>query len=123
LQLNFANYESSEIEQVQFQAWPDHGVPDLHQIDALHSELLRLRALAPNSPVSVHCSAGVGRTGCLVAVANVVEAARATRQVRVLETVMEIHNPKASRTFKVKVRREDMTSSEHINQEKMNSSH
>ena len=40
-----------------------------------------------------------------------------------LETVMAILNLKASRTFNRKARREDLKSSEHINQEKTSSVH
>jgi protein tyrosine phosphatase len=88
--LNFDSYDEFEIQLVQFLAWPDHGVPDIFHAEGLVSELDKLRALAPNSPVAVHCSAGVGRTGCLIGIANTLEAARATGKVSVLDTVLEL---------------------------------
>lgn len=54
-----------EIKQLQFTAWPDHGVPD-HPAPFLQF-LRRVRTLNPQDagPIIVHCSAGVGRTGKL----------------------------------------------------------
>jgi protein tyrosine phosphatase len=84
--------KSIEVDHVQFQAWPDHGVPDLSYVESLHCELARLAAINPRSPVSVHCSAGVGRTGCLIAISNVMEGVEATGDVRVLDTVLNMRN-------------------------------
>ncbi|KAE8743781.1 hypothetical protein FOCC_FOCC009612 [Frankliniella occidentalis] len=53
-----------EVRQLQFTSWPDHGVPSHPAPFLLY--LRRLRALRPMGPLVVHCSAGVGRTGCLV---------------------------------------------------------
>lgn len=55
--------ERREIKQLQFTAWPDHGVPD-HPAPFLQF-LRRVRNLNPPDagPIVVHCSAGVGRTG------------------------------------------------------------
>ncbi|CAH1995153.1 unnamed protein product [Acanthoscelides obtectus] len=55
--------ERREVKQLQFTAWPDHGVPD-HPAPFLQF-LRRVRSLNPPEagPIIVHCSAGVGRTG------------------------------------------------------------
>lgn len=52
-----------EIKQLQFTAWPDHGVPD-HPAPFLQF-LKRVKSINPvdSGPIVVHCSAGVGRTG------------------------------------------------------------
>lgn len=52
-----------EVKQLQFTAWPDHGVPD-HPAPFLQF-LRRVRNMNPPEagPIVVHCSAGVGRTG------------------------------------------------------------
>ncbi|XP_067271771.1 tyrosine-protein phosphatase non-receptor type 4b isoform X3 [Pseudorasbora parva] len=58
--------EERQICQMQYLAWPDHGVPD-DSSDFLNfvSQVRSKRADAPD-PVVVHCSAGIGRTGVLI---------------------------------------------------------
>uniref|UniRef100_T1H0P9 Tyrosine-protein phosphatase domain-containing protein n=1 Tax=Megaselia scalaris TaxID=36166 RepID=T1H0P9_MEGSC len=65
--------ERREIKQLQFTAWPDHGVPD-HPAPFLQF-LRRCRSLTPldSGPVVVHCSAGVGRTGCYIVIDSMLE--------------------------------------------------
>ena len=54
-----------------YTGWPDHGVPE--ELDT-PSDLFKLyreereRMVCPLSPVLVHCSAGIGRTGTFIAV-------------------------------------------------------
>ncbi|XP_045495548.1 tyrosine-protein phosphatase Lar isoform X3 [Colias croceus] len=73
--------ERREIKQLQFTAWPDHGVPD-HPAPFLQF-LRRVRALNPPEagPLVVHCSAGVGRTGCFIVIDSMLERARHERTV------------------------------------------
>ena len=82
------NKTVSEIHHVQFLGWPDHGVPDISHTTALIGELDLLRSIS--TTVGVHCSAGVGRTGCLIAIANAIDAARATGKLSVLEIVLSL---------------------------------
>ncbi|XP_076353516.1 tyrosine-protein phosphatase Lar-like isoform X3 [Tachypleus tridentatus] len=65
--------EKREIRQFQFTAWPDHGVPD-HPTPFLIF-LRRVRSMNPPDagPIIVHCSAGVGRTGCFVVIDSMLE--------------------------------------------------
>ncbi|XP_037912845.1 tyrosine-protein phosphatase Lar isoform X5 [Hermetia illucens] len=65
--------ERREMKQLQFTAWPDHGVPD-HPAPFLQF-LRRCRSLTPpdSGPVVVHCSAGVGRTGCYIVIDSMLE--------------------------------------------------
>ncbi|XP_076346267.1 tyrosine-protein phosphatase Lar-like isoform X2 [Tachypleus tridentatus] len=65
--------ERREIRQFQFTAWPDHGVPD-HPTPFLVF-LRRVRAMNPPEagPMIVHCSAGVGRTGCFIVIDSMLE--------------------------------------------------
>lgn len=65
--------QTREIKQLQFTAWPDHGVPD-HPAPFLMF-LKRVKLLNPPDcgPMIVHCSAGVGRTGCFVVIDSMLE--------------------------------------------------
>ncbi|XP_067353340.1 protein tyrosine phosphatase receptor type Db isoform X15 [Channa argus] len=60
--------EKREVRHFQFTAWPDHGVPE-HPTPFL-AFLRRIKACNPPDagPMVVHCSAGVGRTGCFVVI-------------------------------------------------------
>ncbi|KAL1517201.1 hypothetical protein ABEB36_000996 [Hypothenemus hampei] len=73
--------ESREIKQLQFTAWPDHGVPD-HPAPFLQF-LKRVKSLNPleAGPIIVHCSAGVGRTGCFIVIDSMLERMRHEKTV------------------------------------------
>ncbi|KAM4584457.1 protein tyrosine phosphatase receptor type Db isoform 5-T5 [Odontesthes bonariensis] len=60
--------EKREVRHFQFTAWPDHGVPE-HPTPFL-AFLRRVKACNPPDagPMAVHCSAGVGRTGCFIVI-------------------------------------------------------
>uniref|UniRef100_A0A672I1D1 Receptor-type tyrosine-protein phosphatase delta n=1 Tax=Salarias fasciatus TaxID=181472 RepID=A0A672I1D1_SALFA len=60
--------EKREVRHFQFTAWPDHGVPE-HPTPFL-AFLRRVKACNPPDagPMVVHCSAGVGRTGCFIVI-------------------------------------------------------
>ncbi|XP_054634189.1 receptor-type tyrosine-protein phosphatase S-like isoform X21 [Dunckerocampus dactyliophorus] len=60
--------EKREVRHFQFTAWPDHGVPE-HPTPFL-AFLRRVKACNPPDagPMIVHCSAGVGRTGCFIVI-------------------------------------------------------
>ncbi|XP_022645434.1 receptor-type tyrosine-protein phosphatase F-like isoform X4 [Varroa destructor] len=68
--------EMREIKQLQFTAWPDHGVPD-HPTPFLMF-LRRVNQLNPQGagPLIVHCSAGVGRTGCYTVIDSMLQRLR-----------------------------------------------
>lgn len=58
------------VYQYHFTEWPDHGVPeDSGIILGLLSEIhLKHELVGKNSPIIVHCSAGIGRTGTVMAI-------------------------------------------------------
>ncbi|XP_076229923.1 tyrosine-protein phosphatase Lar isoform X5 [Nomia melanderi] len=73
-QVSRAGYsDRREIKQLQFTAWPDHGVPE-HPAPFLQF-LRRVKSLNPSDsgPLIVHCSAGVGRTGCFIVIDSMLE--------------------------------------------------
>ena len=73
--------ERREIKQLQFTAWPDHGVPE-HPAPFLQF-LRRVKTLnLPDcGPLVVHCSAGVGRTGCFIVIDSMLERIRHEKMI------------------------------------------
>ncbi|KAA0704992.1 Receptor-type tyrosine-protein phosphatase H [Triplophysa tibetana] len=94
------NKDTSEIRTVKhfhFTAWPDHGVP------LGTEELIQFRGLvrqhiesSPSAgPTVVHCSAGVGRTGTLIALDVLLRQLEREKAVGIAEFVqkMRLHRP------------------------------
>eukprot|EP01016_Furgasonia_blochmanni_P054773 TRINITY_DN9068_c0_g1_i4.p1 TRINITY_DN9068_c0_g1~~TRINITY_DN9068_c0_g1_i4.p1 ORF type:complete len:354 (-),score=54.42 TRINITY_DN9068_c0_g1_i4:149-1150(-) len=53
--------------------WPDHGVPkesDFPVVERFVEVIVKEKDLFPTQPIVIHCSAGVGRTGTLMALYN-----------------------------------------------------
>ncbi|CAL8256023.1 unnamed protein product [Merluccius merluccius] len=75
--------ERREVKQFQFLAWPDHGVPE-HPTTTL-AFLRRVKACNPldAGPMVVHCSAGVGRTGCFIVIEAMLERIKYEKTVDV----------------------------------------
>ncbi|XP_069734075.1 receptor-type tyrosine-protein phosphatase S isoform X4 [Phaenicophaeus curvirostris] len=65
--------EKREVRQFQFTAWPDHGVPEYPT--PFLAFLRRVKTCNPSDagPIVVHCSAGVGRTGCFIVIDAMLE--------------------------------------------------
>ncbi|XP_071984670.1 receptor-type tyrosine-protein phosphatase F isoform X3 [Engystomops pustulosus] len=73
--------EKREIRQFQFMAWPDHGVPEYPT--PILAFLRRVKACNPTDagPMVVHCSAGVGRTGCFIDIDAMLERVKLEKSV------------------------------------------
>ncbi|XP_008049284.2 receptor-type tyrosine-protein phosphatase eta [Carlito syrichta] len=67
---NILTSESHPLRQFHFTSWPDHGVPDTTDLLLNFRYLVRdyMKQSPPESPILVHCSAGVGRTGTFIAI-------------------------------------------------------
>lgn len=59
-----------QVQHLHFTAWPDHGVPKgTHSIVSYLRKLVSMQSdygPSDKSPIVVHCSAGVGRTGSII---------------------------------------------------------
>nr|XP_033771428.1 receptor-type tyrosine-protein phosphatase F [Geotrypetes seraphini] len=73
--------EKREVRQFQFMAWPDHGVPEYPT--PILAFLRRVKACNPPDagPMVVHCSAGVGRTGCFIVIDAMLERMKPEKTV------------------------------------------
>ncbi|XP_053492791.1 protein tyrosine phosphatase receptor type Fa isoform X5 [Ictalurus furcatus] len=65
--------EKREVRQFQFMVWPDHGVPEYPT--PILAFMRRVKTCNPPDagPMVVHCSAGVGRTGCFIVIDAMLE--------------------------------------------------
>ncbi|XP_075878034.1 receptor-type tyrosine-protein phosphatase F-like isoform X7 [Nelusetta ayraudi] len=73
--------EKREVRQFQFMAWPDHGVPEYPT--PILAFLRRVKTCNPSDagPMVVHCSAGVGRTGCFIVIDAMLERMKHEKSV------------------------------------------
>ncbi|XP_055884630.1 receptor-type tyrosine-protein phosphatase kappa-like [Biomphalaria glabrata] len=96
---NFTNYivrylelvkdqEAHKVTQYHYISWPDHGVPSSPW--ALVEFEQRVSALKTSTPLVVHCSAGVGRTGTFIALLNIMQQAEQIGQVDIFSTVVKL---------------------------------
>ncbi|NWX89414.1 PTPRJ phosphatase, partial [Nothoprocta pentlandii] len=89
--------EIHTVRQFHFTSWPDHGVPETTDL------LINFRHLVQeynsqnpiDSPVLVHCSAGVGRTGTFIAIDRLIQQMEMENTVDVYGVVYDLrmHRP------------------------------
>lgn len=64
--LHKATQESKTITQLHYENWPDNGIPNFDLFVRLLDEVDEMQ-IATTTPIAVHCSAGIGRSGTFVA--------------------------------------------------------
>uniref|UniRef100_A0AC34Q3I1 Protein tyrosine phosphatase n=1 Tax=Panagrolaimus sp. JU765 TaxID=591449 RepID=A0AC34Q3I1_9BILA len=72
--------------------WPDHGVPEA---DTTLLHVLQKVRSCVNRPIVVHCSAGIGRTGTMVAIENVLETLMSGKEVSIYDVVIRMRQERA----------------------------
>ncbi|RNA26896.1 tyrosine- phosphatase corkscrew isoform X2 [Brachionus plicatilis] len=68
--------ETRKVYQYQYLAWSDHGVPEniqntldfIQDFNCLYKEICDTVPKSRSFPLTVHCSAGIGRTGAIIAI-------------------------------------------------------
>ncbi|CAF5185960.1 unnamed protein product, partial [Rotaria magnacalcarata] len=65
--------EKREVRHCQFTAWPDHGILEHATSFLMFVRRVKVLNLPDAGPIVVHCSAGVGRTGCFVVIDALLE--------------------------------------------------
>ena len=69
--LQLGSMNEFTVTQFHFTSWPDHGVPSVTTTMLMFVRRVQAHcATLPedSGPVTVHCSAGVGRTGCYIVI-------------------------------------------------------
>ncbi|KAG1702048.1 Tyrosine-protein phosphatase Lar [Nymphon striatum] len=81
--------ETRTIRQFQYTDWPDSGVPKSGDgfIDFIGQVHKTKEQFGQNGPISVHCSAGVGRTGVFITLSIVLERMQYEGVVDMFQTV------------------------------------
>lgn len=80
---------------MQYVAWPDHGVPDSPGLFLRFTERVREARQESPSPVIVHCSAGIGRTGVLILMETAMCLIEANEPVYALDIVQTMREQRA----------------------------
>ncbi|CAH8567498.1 unnamed protein product [Schistosoma rodhaini] len=87
--------ETRRISQLQYISWPDHGVPnDTDQLISFVEQVQRIRGKS-QTPIVVHCSAGIGRTGVLIAIETSINLMECNYPVKPLELVQRMREHRA----------------------------
>lgn len=92
------NSESRRVRHFWFSSWPDHNVPEctsallrlVEEVEGFCSRPTTDEEPLGGGPVIVHCSAGIGRSGCFIASSVCCKQLRDTGAVDVLETVCQL---------------------------------
>ncbi|XP_057683087.1 receptor-type tyrosine-protein phosphatase H-like isoform X2 [Corythoichthys intestinalis] len=88
------------VKHFHFTAWPDHGVPQCTDVLIQFRSLIRehMDANGTKAPTVVHCSAGVGRTGTIIALDILLQQLHRDKQVSINALV---HNMRLRRPHMV----------------------
>ncbi|KAI5100613.1 receptor-type tyrosine-protein phosphatase eta precursor, partial [Silurus meridionalis] len=94
---NVKTAETRDVRQFHFTAWPDHGVPETTEVLINFRHLVRehMDNFSRNAPAVVHCSAGVGRTGTLIALDHLIFQIERESMVDIYGIIynMRMHRP------------------------------
>ncbi|XP_072274034.1 tyrosine-protein phosphatase non-receptor type 4 isoform X1 [Pyxicephalus adspersus] len=92
---NLEKNENRPLTQIQYTAWPDHGVPDDSSDFLDFVCLVRQKRANHDEPVVVHCSAGIGRTGVLITMETAMCLMECNQAVYPLDIVRTMRDQRA----------------------------
>ncbi|XP_061104311.1 tyrosine-protein phosphatase non-receptor type 3 [Conger conger] len=96
-ELTLTNVESGverTVTHLQYVAWPDHGVPE-DPTDFLDFVSFVRNKRSDSTPLMVHCSAGIGRTGVLITMETAMELIEKDEPVHPLDIVRRLRDQRA----------------------------
>ncbi|XP_061170427.1 receptor-type tyrosine-protein phosphatase kappa-like [Saccostrea echinata] len=94
---SFQRKDSNDIRiitQFHYTAWPDHGTPE--EIGLVQFHRVVNKRNEPGSPLLVHCSAGVGRTGTFIGLDSLLRQGRERGRINVFEFVKQMREDRMS---------------------------
>ncbi|KAM8960970.1 LOW QUALITY PROTEIN: receptor-type tyrosine-protein phosphatase epsilon-like [Pelodytes ibericus] len=87
---------SRTVEHLHYLEWSDHGVPSKLSGLLQLVEQMNKSKVPGSGPILVHCSAGIGRTGTLIALDILLKMARAVRKVNVYNCILQLRKKRVS---------------------------
>uniref|UniRef100_F6RGE8 protein-tyrosine-phosphatase n=1 Tax=Monodelphis domestica TaxID=13616 RepID=F6RGE8_MONDO len=88
---DFLEKKSRLVRQFHFHGWPEIGIPaeGKGMIDLI-AAVQKQQQQTGNHPITVHCSAGAGRTGTFIALSNILERVKAEGLLDVFQAVKSL---------------------------------
>uniref|UniRef100_A0A915C906 Protein-tyrosine phosphatase n=3 Tax=Parascaris univalens TaxID=6257 RepID=A0A915C906_PARUN len=83
------NNEQIKLHHILWKNWPDKSVP---KNELAPFRLLKLSRETPKRPTVVHCSAGIGRTGTIVAIEMGLQELLAGHPLDIIHTIQQLRN-------------------------------
>ena len=90
MEITGPNSSSYKLTQFHYVAWPDHDVPQLFMELLEFTQIIKKHHIRERTPLLVHCSAGVGRSGTFIALYNLIEAVGVEETISVYRIVNEM---------------------------------
>ncbi len=104
-----------EVKHFQYTAWPDHGVPEhptaflmfIRRVKLYNSQQVETNCTSSTTtstasnvgPIVVHCSAGVGRTGCFIVIDSMLERMKSNEKS--IDVYGHVTNLRSQRNYMV----------------------
>ncbi|XP_034948424.1 receptor-type tyrosine-protein phosphatase F isoform X3 [Chelonus insularis] len=86
------NDEKRNIIHLHFKDWPDHDVPEDYDPMINFCQTVRRNAAINRGLIVIHCSAGIGRTGTLIAIDILLQHIKENRKLDVFGTVYRLRH-------------------------------
>ncbi|XP_053388708.1 receptor-type tyrosine-protein phosphatase epsilon-like, partial [Mercenaria mercenaria] len=84
------NEERRLLTHLHYTAWPDKKVPEDATSLLEFRQRLRATPTSAKGPIVIHCSAGIGRTGTLIALDRLIEEGQCEGYINVFECVKKM---------------------------------
>ncbi|KAK0420190.1 hypothetical protein QR680_014559 [Steinernema hermaphroditum] len=88
--------EERRVTQMQYTAWPDHGVPEKPSDFIDFVDEVRSARAGSVDPIVVHCSAGIGRTGVLILMETAACLVEANQPIYPLDIMKTMRDQRAT---------------------------